>query len=493
MRDLSIRAPLYALAAVVAIPIAILLYSSGPAGITSSMEDPQFMSSLGVTVLGASIATALNALLGTPAAYALARRMVRWHGALYDLLLSPVSIPHTVVGIMLLLVFSPASPLYAALGALNPLDTLWGMSLAMFYVSAPIYVMAMREHFERSDPELEHFMGSLGLAPSAVFYSILVRGSIGSIARISLLSMGRAISEFGSLVILAYSVSLAPLFHYVKPATVLIWYKYDVYGLSSAVGYASALLLVTLALSMLAYLASGDRGEGEGTLARGIQRAPRGLRVGPGERALLCGPNGSGKTTLMLGVIGAIESRGGVTVMGRDVSGLPTHERGIAYVPAQPVIPGWMRVRELSGLLPGSAGADRMLEEFGLRWASDRRAGELSTGERKVVQISMALSSAARAILLDEPFSNLSGEWASTLDGLLKAERRPLVISHQERVPGFDIYVRLPLDREGDADLRCPAADTFSRGDGPPFGRCNAAFRSPEQRARGDSNPWPTA
>lgn len=180
-------------------------------------------------------------------------------------------------------------------------------------------------------------------------------------------------------------------------------------------------------------------------------------------------------------------------MMGRDVSGLPTHERGIAYVPAQPVIPGWMRVRELLGLLPGSAGADRMLEEFGLRRASDRRAGELSTGERKVVQILMALSSAARAILLDEPFSNLSGEWASTLDGLLKAERRPLVISHQERVPGFDIYVRLPLDRRGATDLRCPAADTFSRGDGPPFGRCDAASGSPGQRARWDSNPRPPA
>ncbi len=173
-------------------------------------------------------------------------------------------------------------------------------------------------------------------------------------------------------------------------------------------------------------------------------------------------------------------------MMGRDVSGLPTHERGIAYVPAQPVIPGWMRVRELLGLLPGSAGADRMLEEFGLRWASDRRAGELSTGERKVVQISMALSSAARAILLDEPFSNLSGEWASTLDRLLKAERRPLVISHQERVPGFDIYVRLPLDRRGATDFRCPAAGTFSRGDGPPL-RGSSASRCPGGEAIRDA------
>jgi len=205
---------------------------------------------------------------------------------------------------------------------------------------------------------------------------------------------------------------------------------------------------------------------------------PLDLEVDPGARALLYGPNGSGKTTLMLGAIGAIESRGGVAVMGRDVSGLPMHERGIAYVPAQPVVPGWMRVKELLGLPPGSAGADRVIGEFGLGWALDRRAGELSTGERKVVQISMALSSAAGAILLDEPFSNLSGEWASALDGLLKAERRPLVISHHERVPGFDLYVRLPLDRrpaapprDGDDLLRWPAAVTCARGGGAPFGR----------------------
>ncbi|MGC9088099.1 MAG: hypothetical protein ACP5IF_05750, partial [Conexivisphaera sp.] len=159
MRDLSIKTPLYALAAVVAVPIAVLFYSAGPVGIASAFEDPQFVSSLGLTMLGASIAAALNAALGTPAAYALARGLIRGEGALYDLLLSPVSIPHTVVGIMLLIMFSPASPLHYLLGSLNPLDTLWGMILAMFYVSAPIYVMSMREHFERSDLEMERFLG----------------------------------------------------------------------------------------------------------------------------------------------------------------------------------------------------------------------------------------------------------------------------------------------------------------------------------------------
>ncbi|MGC8969930.1 MAG: ABC transporter permease subunit [Conexivisphaera sp.] len=256
MRDPSIRIPLYALSALVAAPIAILFWVAGPSGLAAALEDPQFLSSLGLTMLGASIAVALNVALGTPAAYALARGLVRWEGAFYDLLLSPVSIPHTVVGIMLLLLFSPASPLSPLFGALNPLDTLWGMSLAMFYVSAPIYVMSMREHFERSDPDMERFLASLGMSPSGVFYSVVLRGSIGSVARVALLSMGRAVSEFGSIVILAYSVSLAPLFYYVKPATVLIWYKYDVYGLGAAVGYAAALLLITLIMSIAAYSAS---------------------------------------------------------------------------------------------------------------------------------------------------------------------------------------------------------------------------------------------
>ncbi|MGC9191946.1 MAG: ATP-binding cassette domain-containing protein [Conexivisphaera sp.] len=168
---------------------------------------------------------------------------------------------------------------------------------------------------------------------------------------------------------------------------------------------------------------------------------PVSLSLGAGEAALLHGPNGSGKTTLMLGIIGAAESSGRVRVSGRDVTALPTHERGIAYSPAHPVLPGWMRVGDLVRMVgPSAAG---ILEEFGLGWTLGRRAGSLSTGERKVVQVAMALASDAEVLLLDEPLSNLSEEWASRMLGAILRERRPVVVSHQEVPRGFSVRVRL--------------------------------------------------
>ncbi len=180
----------------------------------------------------------------------------------------------------------------------------------------------------------------------------------------------------------------------------------------------------------------------------GFAVGPIDLEVGRGERALIYGPNGSGKTTILLGIIGAVEAEGRVFVDGRDVSGLPTHERGISYVPAHPVLPAWMTVSEMLRMTGSRSVAFDLLEEFGLGWALNRRAGALSTGERKLIQIIVALSSDARALLLDEPFSNVSRSWASRLEELLASEPRPVILTHQERIPAFDRYVRLPLSAQ---------------------------------------------
>lgn len=257
MEDLSIKAATYALAALVLLPMALMLAVAGPQGIYMAFSSPAFRSSLYLSLLAAAAATLINFLLGTPAAYGLAKGIIRGGGLVYDVLLAPVSIPHTVVGIMLLLAFSPPSPIYKAFPDLNPIGTLWGLVLALTYVSMPIYIMSLRERFEALDREMEMYMISLGVSYSRLLRRVVVRGSIGSILRVSLLSVGRAISEFGSVVIIAYSILAAPLFYYVMPSTVFIWYNYEVSGLYSALSYAAALLLVTLLLTFAAYLVSG--------------------------------------------------------------------------------------------------------------------------------------------------------------------------------------------------------------------------------------------
>jgi len=246
----------YLLVAIIVLPMIVLYYEVGPVGLTNAFEDSQFLESLDLTFLGAILATMLNVFLGTPVAYALSRKMVKLESTLYDIFLSPVSIPHTVVGIMLLLTFSPSSPFYFLLKSVNPVDDILGLSLAMFYVSSPIYIMSIKETFDKADVDLEYFIQSLGKDRYFIFEKVLIPEHFGSIIRIALLSLGRAISEFGSIIIIAYSVTFLPFFQYVKPVTVFIWYKYDVYGLSSALGYAAALLTISLLISFFIYALS---------------------------------------------------------------------------------------------------------------------------------------------------------------------------------------------------------------------------------------------
>ncbi|MCL4343920.1 MAG: ABC transporter permease [Nitrososphaerota archaeon] len=256
MREKLLILPLYFTMAVFLVPIAILFYLSGLSGIITAFSDKSFIDSLTLTFLAAIAATFVNVLLGTPVAYSLARKLVRWESSAYDLLLSPISIPHTVVGIMLLVTFSPISPIYLLTKYMNPVNTFFGMVLAMFFVSAPIYIMAMKEYFERMDQVHELFTMSLGNDRLKTFTKVVFPMSSGSIMRVSMISLGRALSEFGSLIILSYTVTMAPLFSFVSPATVFIWYKYETYGLLPALRYSSAMLLISMLLTLFLYLAS---------------------------------------------------------------------------------------------------------------------------------------------------------------------------------------------------------------------------------------------
>ncbi len=188
--------------AIFIVPILILFYLSGINDILAAFSTRGFVDSLALTFLAAIAATALNVMLGTPVAYSLARRLVKWESSAYDLLLSPISIPHTVVGIMLLITFSPISPIYFITKYMDPVNTFFGMVLAMFFVSAPIYIMAMKEYFERMDQVHELFAISLGNDRLATFMKVVFPMSSGSVMRVSMISLGRALSEFGSLIIL---------------------------------------------------------------------------------------------------------------------------------------------------------------------------------------------------------------------------------------------------------------------------------------------------
>ena len=151
------------------------------------------------------------------------------------------------------------------------------------------------------------------------------------------------------------------------------------------------------------------------------------LAVNAAEAVCLVGRNGAGKTTTIESVMGLLPVRSGaITLAGRDVSRLPTHERarlGIGYAPEDAGIFPDLTVaenfqisqalaREAGRAVPG-VGLDGVDERvFALfpevREFTRRRGLYLSGGQKKMVAIARALTLSPKILLLDEPFEGLA-------------------------------------------------------------------------------------
>ncbi len=240
--------PLLVLLAMLVVPLAILLGLAAAGNLGAALVDPTFLTAVLVTFTGAGLAAGLAALLGTPSAYALSRGLVGGRiGAVVEaVLLAPITVPHVVAGIALLLTFSPISPLYPLLGGLRIVDSFLGLTLAFFFVSSPLFVSGVKESLSKMDPRMEWAARSLGAGPSETFMRVVVPALRGSILESFLLTWARAVSEFGSIVILAYFLFGLPLFGTVLPAPVYVYNIYQVSGLYVALGYAGALLVFSL-------------------------------------------------------------------------------------------------------------------------------------------------------------------------------------------------------------------------------------------------------
>ncbi|HXD95879.1 MAG TPA: ABC transporter ATP-binding protein [Candidatus Acidoferrum sp.] len=157
------------------------------------------------------------------------------------------------------------------------------------------------------------------------------------------------------------------------------------------------------------------------------------LVVEPGERRLIIGPNGAGKTTLFNLITGELPpDRGSVALFDRDITRVPSRRRFhlgmartyqiITLFPAETLLRnvtlallGLSRLRwnPFTRLDRQAALLDRaraVLARVGLHELADRPLRETSYGERRRVEIAMALAQNPRLLLLDEPFAGLSIE-----------------------------------------------------------------------------------
>jgi lipopolysaccharide export system ATP-binding protein len=144
------------------------------------------------------------------------------------------------------------------------------------------------------------------------------------------------------------------------------------------------------------------------------------LRLQQGEIVGLLGPNGAGKTTTFYMIVGLIKPQEGrILLDGRDITDMPMYQRarlGIGYLSQEPSIFRKLTVEEnilaILETMPLSgqerrARLERLLDELSIKHLRQSKAYALSGGERRRLEITRALVTEPKFMMLDEPFAGV--------------------------------------------------------------------------------------
>jgi len=223
----------------VILPLISTILATTPIDFLRSFGDLEVIHSIALTFGAAAIATFLALITGIPLAYLLARRNFHGKRLLEAIINLPIVIPHTAAGVALLLVFGRRGLIGQWLSPLGIIftDNLGGIVVAMLFVSLPFLVNLSREAFAMVDEELERVAFTDGASQWQAFWHISIplawRGVLGG----ALMMWARGISEFGAVVILAYHPKIVP---------VLVYERFEGFGLDAAQPIALLLILVAL-------------------------------------------------------------------------------------------------------------------------------------------------------------------------------------------------------------------------------------------------------
>jgi branched-chain amino acid transport system ATP-binding protein len=175
------------------------------------------------------------------------------------------------------------------------------------------------------------------------------------------------------------------------------------------------------------------------------------LAVEPGERRLIIGPNGAGKTTLFNLITGEIApDSGSILLFDRDITRVASHRRThlgmartyqiITLFPRDTILRNvilallglsplrWNLLIDLEARQELMDRAREALARVGLDHIAHRPLAETSYGERRRVEIAMALAQDPKILLLDEPFAGLSIDERGDVQKLLRAIPRDVTI-----------------------------------------------------------------
>lgn len=234
------------------LPLATMVLSVSPKLLWTTLLEEEVYQSILLTVISGLWATFFGIAFGVPLAYHLARYRFPGKRLIEGLIGLPIVIPHSAAGIALLSVFGRrfyGGKVFGLFG-INFVGAEPGIVIAMMFVSVPFLITAARDGFLAVDPRMEQVAQSLGASPWKTFWTITLPLARRNILTGAMLMWSRGISEFGAIIILVYHPMVAPI---------LLWDRFETYGLK----YAEPVAVLLLIMCMIIFVALRSLGIGK--------------------------------------------------------------------------------------------------------------------------------------------------------------------------------------------------------------------------------------
>jgi sulfate transport system permease protein len=209
----------------------------------ASVSSRQAVAALRLSLECAVAVAAINAVAGTLTAWVLVRDEFRGRGVINALIDLPFALPTVVVGVTLLALYGPASPV-----GIDVVGTTAAIMLALLFVTLPFVVRSVQPVVLELDREMEEAAASLGAGSTTIFRRVVLPNLVPAILSGAAMSFARAVGEFGSVVLIAGNIPFKT-----QLSSVFIFSQIE----SDNTTGAAAVSVVLLVLSLVVLLAIG--------------------------------------------------------------------------------------------------------------------------------------------------------------------------------------------------------------------------------------------
>jgi molybdate transport system permease protein len=240
----ALLAATFAVLAFLALPIVALFTHVPPGQLLAQFRNPVVRDALAVSAKTTLAAQTLVLVLGTPTAYLLATRRFPGRAIAVTLVELPLVLPPAVAGLGLLVAFGRYGLLPTSLAF-----TQTAVTLAVAFVSGPLYVRSAIAAFGAIDPSLVAAARTLGAGPARTFARVALPLARGGLAAGLALSVARGLGEFGATIMFAGSLQGVT-----QTLPVAIYLQFDasfdaVLAISALLVLVSASVLIALKLA----------------------------------------------------------------------------------------------------------------------------------------------------------------------------------------------------------------------------------------------------